>query len=90
MKRLITSTGKTFDADWCGVSYMEVLFAATVGHRFDELLEVLQDKNETETLTFDDDGQRTVYTGYTRLLGLQLDPRTGFITVSLAPGEERG
>ena len=87
MKRLITSTGKAFDADWCGVSYMEVFFVATIGYSFDALLKVFHDEKETETLTFDDDGQRMVYTGYTRLLGLQLDLRTGFITIELAPKE---
>lgn len=88
MKKLITSTGKVFDCDWCGVSFMDQLFAATVGYSFDELLPVFQDPAETATLTFVDDGQKTIYTGYTRLMGLQFDPRTGFITVNLAPKGE--
>ena len=88
MKKLISATGKEFDCDWCGVSFMDQLFAATAGYTFDELLQVFQDPSETAALSFVDDGQKTVYTGYTRLMGLQFDLRTGFITVNLAPREE--
>lgn len=87
MKTITTAAGKRFDADWCGVSFANTLYAALAGAGFEELLTVFLDEKETETLTFDDDGQRTVYTGYTRFLGLQLDQRTGFITVNLAPKE---
>lgn len=88
MKKLITATGKTFDCTWCGVSFLDQFFAATVGYSFDELLPVFQDPTETAALTFVDDGQKAVYTGYTQLTGLQLDPRTGYITVNLAPKGE--
>ncbi len=85
MKKLTTATGKAFDCDWCGVSFADQLFAAVAGSGFEELLRVFGCEAETATLTFADDGQTAVYTGYTRLTGLQLDPRTGCITIALAP-----
>lgn len=88
MKKLTTNTGKVFDADWCGVSFTDNLFAALAGYSFEELLPVFQDPEETKKLTFDDDGQKSVYEGYTKLLGLQLDQRTGYVQVNLVPEYE--
>lgn len=86
MKKLITFTDKIFDCDWCGVSFTGQLFAAIANSDFAELLQVFGDANETQTLTFDDDGQTQTYEGYTKFMGFQFDPRTGFITVNLAKG----
>ena len=86
MKKLITATGKQFDCDWCGVSFMGQLFAAIANSDFGELLRVFGNADETQTLTFDDDGQTQTYEGYTVFIGMQYDPRTGFITVNLAKG----
>lgn len=87
MKTLITATGKELACDWCGVSFTGQLFAAIANSDFAALLRVFGDADETKTLTFDDDGQTQTYEGYTVLLGLQYDPRSGFITVNLAKGE---
>lgn len=84
MSKVYTATGKAFDCDWCGVSFMGQLFFAIANSDFATLLRVFSDPDETSKIVFNDDGQETVHEGFTAFMGFQYDPRTDFITVNLA------
>lgn len=83
MQKVITTAGTAIRVQMCGVSWLGNLYINTVGHSLADLLAVFDDPAQTQSLTYDDDGRQTVYTGYTELLGLQKDIRTGMIQVCL-------
>ena len=88
MSHVYTATGKQFDCDWCGVSFLNQLFFAIANCDFETLLRVFNDPEETKKIIFNDDGQETVHEGFTNFMGFQYDKRSNLITVNLAPGEE--
>ena len=83
MQTIYTASGKRYDADMCGVSWLGQLYIAIAGKGFAELLAVFGDPAETAALVCEDDGRQTRYTGYTELLGLQKDGRGGLIRLCL-------
>lgn len=87
MQQLITATGRTFNIVWIGLS--------TVDHalRFEiknldiiSAFQIFSDTTETETLTHIFDETETVYTGYTKLQGLDAG-QNNRIVVSMMMGD---
>lgn len=77
-----TKSGKEYHILWDGIAYDGVLRFAVIDGDMMDIFNTFSDGNETETLTKVNDGQETVYSGFSVFYGATKD-RTGSIVVAL-------
>lgn len=84
MKTLITATGKRLDVTGGAPSTIDgVLRFWTIGYSVSELNDIFDGKpSECATLTLDNDGIQTVFTGYSQYLGALRDPHESEVMIS--------
>ena len=85
MQKLITATKKEFSVKWCAVSTFDnALRFEVVNSPIANILSVVMNPEETETLTCVFDKDETVFTGYTQFKGVEV--MRGSVIVSLTGG----
>lgn len=85
MQKLITATKKEFSVKWCAVSTFDnALRFEVVNSPIANILSVVMNPEETETLICVFDEDETVFTGYTQFKGVE--QMRGSVIVSLARG----
>lgn len=85
MQKLITATKKEFTVKWCGVSTFDnALRFEVVNSTMANILPVVMNPEETETLTYMFDEDKMVFIGYTQFKGIE--QLRGSVIVSLMEG----
>lgn len=85
MQKLITATKKEFSVKWCALSTFDnALRFEVVNSPIANILSVVMNPEETETLTCVFDEDETVFTGYTQFKGVE--QMRGSVIVSLTGG----
>ena len=85
MQKLITATKKEFSVKWCAVSTFDnALRFEVVNSTMANILSVVMNPEETETLTYMFDEDKMVFIGYTQFKGIE--QLRGSVIVSLMEG----
>lgn len=77
-----TKSGKEYHILWDGIAFDGILRFAVIDGDMKDIFNTFSDGNETETLTKVNDGQETVYSGFSVFYGATKD-RTDSIVVAL-------
>lgn len=82
--KIITATKKSFEVAWAGVATIDgALRFELIGVDLQEVFTVFSDKNETENLTHDWDGQTQTFYRFTNVKTIDVQPN-GNVVVALS------